>query len=344
MLPEKEGFHTDSIEGHETQPKVQSKEKESAQESAISTQAESLIDRENFNIETTLSNLHPEQTQKLYKVLGLEETISPEQLQTKIESHLESYYQKVEEINTFLTEQIPIIKSYISEKGLIPHQNPEDIPIYITDPILNLLVDPEFTYSEDYKGEYLHSAGVIKTSEKDIIPHELFHAMSHDRTEDTVGFAVMKRNSEGNPIGNTWLDEGIVMLGEYSVYPDEGRTFHEEDYSMYTQGYLFLTELLQNELNLSTVDLQKAHFKQEPEYSQLQEKVHNRFQCTVPELSSLFIGYDEESQRDITLLMKGIPVTRTYIEGSGTDKSLKKLQKIFPSLTIKSIKPPVFED
>lgn len=343
MNTESEYFRS-SPEAQELNQETLVETAEKITETTTSTQAESLVDREHFDIDSTLSTLSQEDESKLCEILGLSEDTTPEQLHSKVEEHLEKYHQKVEECNQFLTEQIPIIKDYVAERGLTPHQNPEDIPVYITDPAINILTNTEFTFAAHYKGEYLPDKGVVKTSEKDIIPHELFHAMSHDKANETLGFAILERDEEGNPVGNTWLDEGIVMLGEYSVYPDERRTFHEEDYSMYTQGYLFLTELLKNELKLSTIDLQKAHFKQEPEYSQLTQKVQERFNCTIPELSCIFIGYDEDTQRDITMLMKGLPVTRTYIKGSGADKSLRKLQKIFPTLTIEAINPPIFED
>lgn len=316
-------------------------------EKPISNQVKSIIDRESFDIQVSIDNLSSEEKQNLLNALKLPENTTLEHLRIRIKNHLEVYYQKVEEINRFLTEQIPAIKNYLAKNGLIPHQNPEDIPIYVTDHILEYLVDTEFTSSIFSEGEYLPQKEAIRVAKKDVVPHELFHAMSHNKEKRTLGFYEnAERNEHGELIGNVWLDEGTVMLGEYDVYPIDSREIsEEEDDGLYTQGYLFLTKLFQQELQVSTLDLQKAHFKQEPEYSQLVQKVRERFNCTIAELDCLFLGFNEESQEQMTSLLNGQSVTLTYVdvEGSNLGQKFRKLQNIFPTLTVEVVQPPTIK-
>lgn len=275
------------------------------------------------------------------KGLHLGENASETEVKSALYEHILKYQERVNELNNFIPEHLKKVHEWLDEKDLTPKQNPDLIPVIISDEILHLGVENDYP---PVFGEYFdveHNT-IFLTGQENLnaVAHEYFHGMAYNSETKEAGF---KHFLEGKHSGNVWLDEGITMIGEFATFPTREKNKRDKYDEMYDGGYYWLTQLFLKELNVSQDEALRAYFMEEPYRSQFEKKTKERFGCTIDELNELLIGYSDESKEKIIKIIKGESVKLEAMEGSGLDKSYIKLQHIFPKIEVIITPRPVFD-
>lgn len=268
--------------------------------------------------------------------LHLSENPADDELKNAVEERISEYQERVKAIREFIPKHLHSLQEWLQQQGLTPKQRPDIVPVYVNDYILRLGAEGEFR--DVFEDSFYPEHNVIYLTGKhahNITVHEYFHAMSHDTDTKSTGFKDME---EGVLKGNVWLDEGVTMLGEFAAYPTREPGKRDKTDEMYDEGYMWLTKLYMEELNVSKLYMLKAYFNQDGYKADLEVKTKQRFGCSVAELNDIFFGYSLEAKEKTKKLISGEPVTLELTEGSGLIERYENLQERFPNVSI-AIKP-----
>lgn len=276
------------------------------------------------------------------KDLGVSDATDRQVLEQAISTRIEQYQQRLERIREFVPKQIEIIHAWLSKQDLRPQQNPEDVPVYVSDPILHLGAGEDFKTISGELFDIKQNAISISGNEDDnILAHEYFHAMSHDPNTGEVGFSFPK---EGELRKNLWLDEGATMIGEFATHPTKEpnkRDKPDHDH-IYGDGFYWLTQVYIKELGISETELLRTYFHNQPNRTNLEIKTQERFGCSIEQLKDIFFGSSPEAKEQTMKIIKREPVTLEAMEGSGLDESYNRLAQIFPFIKVVITPRPKF--
>lgn len=272
----------------------------------------------------------------VFRDLGLSENPTSEEIDRAFEPLIQSYQEKVREVKEGFPALFERIREWMHERGLVPKQQPEQVPVFVVDPIL---------YLASHNGSRPRPSNHFASSHNlvqitpgfnlSMMAHEYFHAMSHDKKTGVTGFM----ESEGKKLrGNVWLNEGATMIGEFASFPTKHERKRDVPEAIYEQGYWWLTQRFLEEVGATEDELMKAYFGQEPERANLENKTHARFGCGIHDLNDLFFGSSEEAKAITEKIIRGEPVLLEARSGTGMDEKYERLANLFPHVTV-TIKP-----
>lgn len=289
------------------------------------------------NIIASLENIEGIEQRIIARHLNLPPDATHEQKVAAVVERIMHYEKRLGELRTFIPDQVRKLKTWLSHEGLEASQQPDDIPVFITDRILargmtGLPVPERNTSSYEPRANDI----VIEIDESPdfVIPHEFGHAMSADTSKQQYGFRQQETSETAtSTYGNVWLDEGCAMIVERATNLPPERQRPVEEIDMYGT-WAWMTEIFRQELQLSEQDLLKAYLKPGADREQLEKRVIDHYGCTISELDDLFIGFDSTSKSTILALLRKEPVTLTSVEGDSHEESYRKLARIFPNIEL----------
>lgn len=265
------------------------------------------------------------------KGLGLTQNADRSEVRKRFVERIDQFERRQVELQEALRDLFPRFASFQESHGVVFIQDPRVVEVKLVDPLLEIGRDGFKRPVFDHENNIVY---VTVDSGKNILAHELVHATTFDVGSKTSGFMDYSRKDQD--LGNSWMNEGVTMMAEFELVPTKEPEIRDVPDDLYA-GMYWLTKRVQAELGLSNTELIRAYYRKEPERTSLDQVTLKRFGCTITELQSLFLGFNEKSKDTIERLLRGERVALRARNQGGMIERYQSLASIFSNVEVELI-------
>lgn len=261
-----------------------------------------------------------------------------EALQYCAQESLEKYHQSIVEKKQSFQKQAEDCYNLAKKRGYITEA--KKIDIIISNPFLNKGLERlEYKIDLNTFNPDLNSVIIDCEQTNRALAHEMGHALSYYPEQSKDGFRDIVKKPDGKTTlkKNYWFNEGVTIIWEELSVNDDSVIPSRNDPRDSYYWYRETTRLILKESVVSDELALRAYFGNEETRQTLEDKINNRFNCSLDDLECLSFSQD-------------IGMTKKIIAGEKVElkikksthetviKIMKKLSEIFPNVSIKEVK------
>lgn len=259
-------------------------------------------------------------------------------LQHFAKESVEKYHQSIVEKKQSFQKQAEDCYNLAKKRGYITEAKKVDI--IISDSFLNKgLEHSEHAITLNSFDPDLNSVIMGYNQPNRGLAHEMGHALSYYPEQSRDGFRDIVKKPDGKTTlkKNYWFNEGVTIIWEELSVNDDSVIPSRNDPRDSYYWYRETTRLILKESGASDELALQAYFGNEETRQTLEDKINNRFNCSLDDLECLSFSQD-------------IGMTKKIIAGEKVElkikksthetviKIMKKLSEIFPNVSIKEVK------